>query len=95
MLTLEETLLPLVSFYSLVKVHWNASINCMYKKNHMKLKILLDLMWKASINSNWTNKAHLGLKEFAKVTTSITKLLWERSSFGSKAFNPILKFFIK
>jgi hypothetical protein len=64
-------------------------------KNHMKLKNLLDLMWKASINSNWTKGALLGPREFPKVTTSFTKLLWERSSFGSEAFNPILELFIK
>jgi hypothetical protein len=64
-------------------------------KNHMKFKNLLDLIWKASINSNWTKGAHLGPREFAKVTTSLTKLVWERFSFGSKACNPILELFIK
>jgi hypothetical protein len=56
----------------------------------MKFKNLLDLMWKSSINSNWTKGVHLGPRKFAKIATSLTKLLLERSSFGSKAFNPIL-----
>jgi hypothetical protein len=57
-----------------------------YIKNHMKFKNLLDLMWKASINSNWTKGAHLGPREFAKITTSLTKLLFGNIFIWIKGF---------
>jgi hypothetical protein len=37
-------------------------------RNHMESKSLLNLMWKASIDSNWSKEAHLGPREFVEVT---------------------------
>jgi hypothetical protein len=75
MLTLEETNLnPTLNFFPLSK--WSGMLQLItHIKNYMKFKNLLDLMWKASINSNWTKGAQLGPKEFVKVTTNVTKLI--------------------
>jgi hypothetical protein len=61
----------------------------------MKFKNLLDFDVESFNQLQLDKGGTFGSKRVAKVTTSLTKLLLERSSFGSKAFNPILKLSIK
>ncbi len=59
----------------------------------MKLKNLLDLMWKVSINSNWTKGARWGPREFAKVTISNLKMGICVLHMFSRKFPTYIKYF--